>query len=104
MRTREPDAMYEFQFSDSPDTYTLTIGGKGQTLWPFTTALNQVLLPLTAVDELGELAGSLNQLSRRLSSALGELNHANALLREDVEREKEREGRQLAFFQQYPMS
>lgn len=142
VRTREPDAMYEFQFSDSPDTYTLTIGGKGQTLGPFTTALNQVLLPLTAVvfilafivslfysryitrpvieisqaskklasldfnvsckegraDELGELAGSLNQLSHRLSSALGELNRANALLREDVEREKEREGRQLAFF------
>lgn len=45
-----------------------------------------------------KLAENLNKLSRCLSSALGELNHANRLLKEDVEKEKELEGQQLAFF------
>ena len=139
---KEPEAMYEFRYKDSPDTYTLSIGGSSHTTGPLTAALNQVLLPLTAVvlilaliisafysryitrpvigiseaskkmasldfdifcdearnDELGVLSGNLNELSLCLSAALEDLNHANALLKEDVEREKELEGQQLAFF------
>ena len=44
------------------------------------------------------LAGNLNELSGRLSAALDELKNANAMLLEDVAREKELESRQLAFF------
>ena len=55
-------------------------------------------------DELGVLSGNLNELSLCLSAALEDLNHANALLKEDVEREKELEGQQLAFFLLSPMS
>ena len=139
---KEPEAMYEFRYKDSPDTYTLSIVGSSHTTGPLTAALNQVLLPLTAVvlilaliisafysryitrpvigiseaskkmasldfdifcdearnDELGVLSGNLNELSLCLSAALEDLNHANALLKEDVEREKELEGQQLAFF------
>lgn len=139
---KEPEAMYEFHYKDSPDTYTLSIGGCGHTAGPLTDALNQVLLPLMAVvlflsliisafysryitrpvieiseaskkmasldfdifcdqtrkDELGVLSGNLNELSLSLSAALEDLNHANALLKEDVKREKELEGQQLAFF------
>lgn len=49
-------------------------------------------------NELGKVAEDLNKLSRCLSSALGELNHANSFLKEDVEKEKELKGQQLAFF------
>ena len=49
-------------------------------------------------DEIGMLAGNLNELSGRLSEALDELKNANAMLLEDVAREKELESRQLAFF------
>ena len=49
-------------------------------------------------DEIGMLAGNLNELSGRLSAALDELKNANAMLLEDVAREKELESRQLAFF------
>ena len=138
----EGSAAYEFQFKDSPETYTLTIRGTSQSSRPFTIALKQILPPLMAVvfilafivsvfysryitrpvieisraskklaaldfdvscregrdDELGELAGNLNELSRCLESALEELKQANTLLKEDVEREKELEGQQLAFF------
>lgn len=45
-----------------------------------------------------ELAEDLNKLSRCLSSALRELNHANSFLKEGVAKGKELEGQQLAFF------
>lgn len=139
---KEPKTIYEFQYKDSPETYTLSIDGISQAAAPLTTALNQALFPLTAVvftlalivsafysryitrpviqiseaskkmasldfdilcdetrnDELGVLSGNLNELSRCLSAAMEDLNHANATLKEDVEREKELEGQQLAFF------
>ena len=49
-------------------------------------------------DEIGMLADNLNELSGRLSLALEELKNANLRLQQDVEREKELENRQLAFF------
>lgn len=49
-------------------------------------------------DELGRLQKSLNTLARNLSSALGELQEANIKLREDIEKEREAEKRQLEFF------
>lgn len=139
---KEPKAIYEFQYKDSSEKYTLSIDGISHTAAPLTTALNQVLFPLMAVvfilalivsafysryitkpvieiskaskkmasldfdilcnetrnDELGVLSGNLNELSRCLSAAMEDLNRANVLLKEDVEREKELEGQQLAFF------
>lgn len=139
---KEPKAIYEFQYKDSPEKYTLSIDGINQAATPLTTALNQALFPLMAVvfilalivsafysryitrpviqiseaskkmasldfdifcdetrnDELGVLSGNLNELSRCLSAAMEDLNHANTMLKEDVEREKELEGQQLAFF------
>ncbi|MFR2692967.1 MAG: hypothetical protein ACLTBV_20645 [Enterocloster bolteae] len=140
---KEPEAMYEFRYKDSPDTYTLSIGGSSHTTGPLTAALNRstassdsgcfntctlsyrhfipdtLLRPVIGIseaskkmasldfdifcdearnDELGVLSGNLNELSLCLSAALEDLNHANALLKEDVEREKELEGQQLAFF------
>lgn len=49
-------------------------------------------------DELGGLQKSLNTLARNLSSALKELRDANAKLREDIEKERELEKRQMEFF------
>jgi two-component system sensor histidine kinase VanS len=39
-------------------------------------------------DELGELGQSLNSLSEQLSRSIAELQAANALLQEEVERER----------------
>ncbi|MGL5435158.1 MAG: ATP-binding protein [Lachnospiraceae bacterium] len=49
-------------------------------------------------DELGELAGSLNTLSRSLADALDELKKTNHILQEDIVREKQLELQQLVFF------
>lgn len=49
-------------------------------------------------DELGALSDHLNELSGRLATALDELKSANAVLKADMEREKELESQQLAFF------
>ncbi|MDE5698572.1 MAG: HAMP domain-containing histidine kinase, partial [Lachnospiraceae bacterium] len=49
-------------------------------------------------DELGILAHSLNELSQKLSSALGDLQAANSRLEADIERERMLEQAQLDFF------
>lgn len=49
-------------------------------------------------DELGILAHSLNELSRKLSSALNDLQVANSQLEADIERERMLEQAQLDFF------
>lgn len=49
-------------------------------------------------DELGSLQKSLNVLARNLSSALNELRDANTKLREDIEKERALEKRQMEFF------
>ena len=49
-------------------------------------------------DELGILAHSLNELSRKLSSALNDLQEANVQLEADIERERMLEQAQLDFF------
>ncbi len=49
-------------------------------------------------DELGILAHSLNELSRKLSSALNDLQAANSRLEADIERERMLEQAQLDFF------
>lgn len=52
----------------------------------------------TRSDEIGVLGRSLNELSERLSEALTGLKDANAALQRDMDRERERESRRLAFF------
>ncbi len=52
----------------------------------------------TRRDEIGTLGRSLNQMSRRLSSSLSQLQEANQALRQDMERERELERRRTAFF------
>ena len=49
-------------------------------------------------DEIGVLAGSLNELSGNLSAALEKLQEANRQLRTDMEREREEERKRTAFF------
>ena len=49
-------------------------------------------------DEIGELGRSLNEMARRLSTALKELEAANQALRGEVEREREQERKRMAFF------
>lgn len=49
-------------------------------------------------DELGILAGNLNQLSDSLSEALSELNAANEQLKWDMEKEREAERKRMDFF------
>jgi len=45
-------------------------------------------VPITSADELGSLAGSLNQLSQNLGSSLKELTEANEQLQLDIEKGK----------------
>lgn len=49
-------------------------------------------------DEIGVLAHNLNCLAQRLSRTMSELKQANDSLRQDIEREKQREQQQLEFF------
>lgn len=49
-------------------------------------------------DEIGKLGRSLDQMSRRLSTALQELEAANDALRGEVEQERELDRRRMAFF------
>ena len=58
----------------------------------------------TRRDEIGVLGRSLDQLSNRLSAALGELRSANAALQEDIRRERQLEQQRLAFFPPSPTS
>lgn len=49
-------------------------------------------------DEIGELGENLNELAISLDTALTELNEANLKLQQDIQKEKEMETQQLAFF------
>lgn len=49
-------------------------------------------------DEIGKLGRSLDQMARRLSGALKELEDANRILRGEVERERELDRQRMAFF------
>ena len=49
-------------------------------------------------DEIGVLAGSLNTLSEKLSSALNELQGANRRLQADIDRGRELERQRMSFF------
>ena len=49
-------------------------------------------------DEIGKLGRSLDQLARRLGTALTDLENANQALRGEVERERELDRQRMAFF------
>lgn len=49
-------------------------------------------------DEIGVLAASLNEMARRLSSAMDRLQAANDRLQQDIEREREQEKQRIDFF------
>ena len=49
-------------------------------------------------DEIGALGRSLDEMARRLSAALTELEAANAALREEAQREREMDRQRMAFF------
>ena len=49
-------------------------------------------------DEIGKLGRSLDQLARRLDTALTDLENANQALRGEVERERELDRQRMAFF------
>ncbi len=52
----------------------------------------------SARDEIGRLGRSLDQMARRLSAALTDLERANRALRGEVERERELDRQRMAFF------
>ena len=52
----------------------------------------------TRRDEIGALSRSLNQMARRLSAALAELEAANRALQKEVERERELDRQRMSFF------
>ena len=52
----------------------------------------------TRKDEIGQLGRSLDEMARRLSAALTELEAANRNLRGEVERERELDRQRMAFF------
>ena len=56
------------------------------------------LCPVRRTDEIGVLAGSLNDLSGKLSSALSELQSANKQLQADIDKERELERQRIDFF------
>ena len=49
-------------------------------------------------DEIGRLGRSLDQMARKLSAALTDLEGANRALRGEVERERELDRQRMAFF------
>ena len=49
-------------------------------------------------DEIGKLGRSLDELARRLDTALTDLENANQALRSEVERERDLERQRMAFF------
>lgn len=55
-------------------------------------------LTINQPDELGQLAGSMNQLAENLSTALEELKASNEQLTKEIEKEKERKQQQKDFF------
>ena len=56
------------------------------------------LCTVRRTDEIGILAGSLNDLSEKLSSALSELQSANKQLQADIDKERELERQRIDFF------
>ncbi len=56
------------------------------------------LCDVRRTDEIGVLAGNLNDLSEKLSSALSELKSANEQLRCDIDKERELERQRMDFF------
>ncbi len=56
------------------------------------------LCSVRRTDEIGVLAGSLNDLSGKLSSALSELQSANKQLQADIDKERELERQRIDFF------
>lgn len=50
------------------------------------------------LDEIGTLGRSLNELSQKLSEALGQLKSANETLKNDIERERQLENERTEFF------
>lgn len=56
------------------------------------------LCTVKRTDEIGTLAGSLNELSEKLSAALSELQSANRQLKEDIDKERELERQRIDFF------
>ena len=56
------------------------------------------LCTVRRIDEIGILADSLNDLSRKLSSALSELQSANKQLQADIDKERELERQRMDFF------
>lgn len=56
------------------------------------------LCTVSRTDEIGILADSLNDLSRKLSSALSELQSANQKLQADIDRERQLERQRVEFF------
>lgn len=53
---------------------------------------------VTRTDEIGVLAGNLNEMAERLDGALRELQTANLKLQADIDREREQEKRRRDFF------
>ena len=56
------------------------------------------LCTVRRTDEIGILAGSLNDLSEKLSSALSDLQSANKQLQADIDKERELERQRIDFF------
>ncbi len=56
------------------------------------------LCSVRRTDEIGVLAGSLNDLSGKLSSALSQLQSANKQLQADIDKERELERQRIDFF------
>ena len=56
------------------------------------------LCSVSRTDEIGVLAGSLNDLSGKLSSALSQLQSANKQLQADIDKERELERQRMDFF------
>jgi len=56
------------------------------------------LCPAGRTDEIGALSSSLNELSKKLSSALSELQSANKQLQADIDKERELERQRIDFF------
>ena len=56
------------------------------------------LCSVRRTDEIGVLADSLNDLSRKLSSALSELQSANQKLQADIDMERQLERQRVEFF------
>lgn len=55
-------------------------------------------------DEIGQLAGSLNEMSAQLSEALESLQSANEQLQSDIEKQRRQERQRIDFLLPFPMN